>query len=141
MKPFRLEELLRLLAIALSATLVGLAVLFLQSFGEAAEADAPTIAVISFLTALTFLFVATPITVVAGLVLHLLARLVPIPRLLLLPVFVGVGYIAIRLVFPEWNLVHAPIVLGITVPAWAMYSFGPLRLWKYEFDPDLHSDF
>jgi hypothetical protein len=140
MQPFRLEELQRIIVIAIAAALAFTVLSLLWAAVSLKERAAGAMDLMAF-AAIATLLVATPITAIAGLVLHLILRTFILPRLLLLPLFIGVGFGVMHGLLTGYTGIHAGTILGLTVPAWAMYCFGPVKLWKYEFDLDQHGDF
>jgi hypothetical protein len=141
MKAFRLEELLRVTLIAAVAVIAGIAFYFAwEFFGVAASAD-PSVTVLSIFVAFTIFFVSFPSAVLAGIALHLALRLRVLPRAMLLPIFVGASYLVGCLVSNREWVGFLPLVLSIGLFSWFLYSFGPFRLWRFEFEPDEHSDF
>ena len=138
MQPFRLEELLRLVAITVTSVIIGIFVYFAYTFAGQPKTD---FAIFFMVFIFPMLGIALPTALGAGICLHLILRLSVLPRLVLLPLFVGTGLLLTAVMIPTSLPSELPLVFGITVSAWALYSFGPVRLWKFEYDANEHSDF
>jgi hypothetical protein len=144
-QPLRLEELLRICAIAGLAVLAGLLVFLLPGFLRGAGDSTGSGIAMASIMVVGLLWWALPITVAAGLLLHLGFRWWRAPRLLLLVLFMVLAQALMTWCFPGfvrdgaawWTYLH----LWIAATSWLLYVAGPLRLWRFEFDPERHSDF
>jgi hypothetical protein len=143
MKPFRLKELLRIIVIAAIAVVGGIVVLLTVWLSDpnAAKGNDGTLTLIFIFEAIFIFAIAFPTTILVGLVVHLILRDRSIPKWPLLPVFLVVGAVAGRVIEPNRWVVNLPLFVGTSGVAWLLYSFGPFRLWNFEFSPDEHSDF
>jgi hypothetical protein len=143
MSPLRLEELLRIAIIAATAALGGIVVMLAEQYLASHRGTAVNASDFLLLLATTsaIFAVAFPASVLTGLILHLLLRRFSTPRGLLLPVFLTASYLVGCLVTSRQWEGFLPLVLGVGAIAWLLYSFGPVRLWHFEFDPEQHSDF
>lgn len=143
MQPVRLEEILRIVFIAAIGVLGGIASVVLCEVvrAEPGSAIAPADVVAFLLVAGAIFAIAFPTAIVVGLALHLVLRRFSVPRGALLPVFVLVSLLAGRIVSSNRWVGSLPLMLGIAGLSWLLYSFGPVRLWHYRFDPERDSDF
>jgi hypothetical protein len=92
MAPFRLEELLRVVAISSVSVVGGTIVLFvLQSLSSSSVHGSGQLLMLIFM-GIGIFAIAFPTSVVAGLLLHLLLRLRTFHRFVLLPLFLALGY-------------------------------------------------
>ena len=143
MKRFYLEELLRIVGIALIAVPAGMVVnlaLVLLRAGISSIADTGVVFVIMLAGAIIFV-IALPFSIVAGFFLHLILRHFSLPKLATLPLFILAGSVVNLIVAPgEWAR-YGPLSLSIVCIAWLLYSWGPFRLWRFEFVEGEHSDF
>ena len=143
MEPFRLEEMLRILLIALISAAVGVAGYFASEFLTEGHANAGSL----FGAILIFFLPAWPIAsvlaFVLGLLLHIAIRRWSPPRVLLLPLFAVTGAATTWLLFQRHGggLGFQFMALITSTVAWLLYCFGPRPLWRYHFDPASDSDF
>jgi hypothetical protein len=90
-------------------------------------------------SALIMFAIAFPVSVIAGFLLHLILRMRPMPRILMLPVFLIAGYFSGRIMGARW-FATIPLSVAVSFTAWVLYVCGPLRLWDFRFDAGQHSD-
>jgi hypothetical protein len=140
MQPVRLEELLRIVGIALVSVLVGIFVHLAVLFSGPPQADGGSMVII-LMFAFTMFAIALPTALAAGIGLHFLLRLRALPRLILLALFVATGFLLTAIFIPASLRSETVLILVITVTAWTLYCFGPIRLWQFKFDANEHSDF
>ena len=141
MQRLRLEELLRIAVIAISAVLLGTAAAFVAVLVNPSEGTSidDTLPVL-VLTFLGICLVGIPAAVVAGVALHLTARSLRLPRLALLPLFLMMSTLTAYLLTERWHGL-LPMTISAGIVGWALYCFGPVRLLGFEFSPTEHSDF
>jgi len=125
----------RIFAIAFVSTFVAIVVCLTW---PVLSADLSSIRFEDFLAAIFYSALVSvivfPLVAVFGILMHLLLKLVDVPRILTLPVFAIAGYLAGQFfINPSWAGT-VPLSIGISTIAWLLYSFGPLRLWRIEFD-------
>jgi hypothetical protein len=137
LKPIRLEELLRVASIALVAAVAGVLTYYVYEFASTGE----DMFVLSIMVLITSLAIALPVTLLVGACLHLVLRAIPLPRLVILAVFLATGALVTWIWFPASWPKDFVLVFTIVTTAWLLYSFGPFRLWKFEYDDQIHSDF
>src|SRR5450432_1455502 len=136
MPRFRLEELLRIAIIAITAVLVGAAAALISTLidpqrgTDIGEGTFPLLV----LTFLGICLVGIPAAIVAGFLLHLILRLRSLPRVPLLPLFLLVSFFTACFLTARWHGL-LPMTLTAGAVAWALYCFGPFRLWRFEFSP------
>jgi len=132
-----LEELLRLAGIALVAALVGVLTHLVYEFAAAGQDGF----VLALMVLLGSLAIALPITLAVGVCLHLVLRAISLPRLVVLAIFLAAGALVTWIWVPSSWPRDLVLVATIATTAWLLYSYGPLRLWKFQFDDQIHSDF
>ena len=123
--------------VALMAALVGVLTHCIYEFAASGE----DLFVLFLMVFLTSLAIAAPVTLLVGVGLHLVLRVIPMPRLVILAIFLAVGALVTWIWFPASWPTDLVLVVTIAATAWLLYSFGPLRLWKFEYDDQIHSDF
>jgi MFS family permease len=146
MERFRLEEILRVLFISVVASAVSIITLFVADFLQSSNhTGASTGGAIVW--AIIFFLVAWPVglalTFILGLLLHVALRPWRLPRIAVLPFFIGVAALATWLLFQR-DAARSDeqfIAVAISIISWLLYCFGPLSLWRYRFDPTSDSDF
>ena len=138
MEPLRLEELLRVLALAVLAAFGSvIAYLFVHFFGRIRE-PAEAVMVVAIFGSIVWV-IAFVSALLGGLVAHLILRRFHLSRITVLCVFTVVA--AIALVIVRLGVTSLSAAAGGVAVAWLGYCFGPLALWRYRFDPASDTDF
>jgi len=141
LETFRLEEVLRILLIAVVASALGVMFDFASDLILATDQKA-VVSVGALLVFMLFAWPAASCTAfIIGLLLHIGLRLIRLPRSAYLILFVIVGSAATWLVFPHGFRGYQFISFGTAFFSWLLYCFGPFPLWGYRFDPFSDSDF
>jgi hypothetical protein len=138
-KSLRLEEVLRILCIALISALVGTGV-FVRMDALHASSGTRFDPLVGSMLALIMFAVAFAVSVIVGFLLHLILRMRPMPKILMLPLFLIAGYLSGRVVAASW-FGTIPLSVAISFTAWVLYVRGPFKLWGFNFDAGKHRDF
>ena len=143
MNRIELEEFLRLVALSTVSAVAGVASFWVGLALQARANDpSPLLAYIVAASSLYAWLVCVCVTLISGLVLHLIIRRRTLSRTFLLPLFVAVALVVWWAFIRSWVPVPGTEAIAIVsaVVSWAGYCYGPFALWQFKFDPASHSE-